>query len=142
MQNQGRATGGTNDEVVLTVAYGAGTKGQRLRMATLAAGGRIAVEDVQSEVSRLEFSWERPKSGAELARYVSLEALLGKDAIAKLDCFYAVQLAEVVRVCGNSMSCPMRGERCLQRAASKSAAATMPTRPQVSRAFCSDVGRR
>lgn len=74
------------------------------RMATLAAGGRIAVDDVHDEVSRLEFSWERPDHGADRERYAKLEALLGKDAIATLDRFDVVQLAEVVHVCSNSTS--------------------------------------
>lgn len=74
------------------------------RMATLAAGGRIAVEDVVDEVSRLEFSWERPTHGAERDRYAKLEGLLGQDALATLDRFDVVQLAEVVHVCSNATS--------------------------------------
>jgi transcriptional regulatory protein RtcR len=74
------------------------------RMATLAAGGRIAVADVQAEVARLQFSWERPQAGAQDDRSAQLRVLLGKEALAMLDRFDAVQLAEVVHVCSNSSS--------------------------------------
>ncbi len=72
------------------------------RMATLAAGGRIAVEDVQEEVSRLEFSWERPAD--DHGRFGRLEALLGKEALRTLDRFDLVQLADVVEVCAQCAS--------------------------------------
>lgn len=74
------------------------------RMATLATGGRIAVEDVRGEVARLELSWERPDNGKEHERYRQLATLLGADALATLDRFDLVQLAEVVHVCSTSAS--------------------------------------
>jgi transcriptional regulatory protein RtcR len=66
------------------------------RMATLAAGGRISVDIVESEIDRLQSSWSVPiadSSGSEL------DALLGEAAVAEIDPFDRVQLAEVVRVC-------------------------------------------
>jgi transcriptional regulatory protein RtcR len=74
------------------------------RMATLAAGGRIAIADVQAEVARLQFSWERPRAGAMNDRSAQLQALLGKDVFVALDRFDAVQLADVVEVCSNSVN--------------------------------------
>jgi transcriptional regulatory protein RtcR len=73
-----------------------------MRMATLADGGRITAQVVREEVERLRASWQRPGSaggGSDvLARF------LDKDAIAALDLFDRVQLAEVLRVCSTAKS--------------------------------------
>ena len=72
-----------------------------MRMATLADGGRITAELVREEIGRLRASWQRPGSAGgndTLARY------LDQDAIAALDLFDRVQLAEVLRVCATSKS--------------------------------------
>ncbi len=73
------------------------------RMATLASGGRISVGIVSSEIARLESSW---KQDADLDAGVStvdqLHELLDESAIAGIDPFDRVQLAEVVRVCRKS----------------------------------------
>lgn len=69
------------------------------RMATFAPAGRIDVPTVEAERARLARSW----SGGTGALDV-LEALLGPEALAALDPFDQVQLAEVVRVCRRSRS--------------------------------------
>ncbi len=63
-------------------------------MATLAAGGRISVEDVDDELARLRASWRRdaPDPVAEI---------LGDVAIDRFD---RVQLADVIDVCRRSRS--------------------------------------
>ena len=71
------------------------------RMATLADGGRIAVPNVRDEIERLELNWQQPAAGdhdALLVRY------LGAEAIAALDRFDRVQLADVLSVCATSRS--------------------------------------
>ncbi len=71
------------------------------RMATLAEGGRITVSGVREEIARLKESWERP--GAENTEEI-LSRFLGEDAIAELDLFDRVQLAEVSSVCVGAKS--------------------------------------
>ncbi|HLF93613.1 MAG TPA: RNA repair transcriptional activator RtcR [Planctomycetota bacterium] len=71
------------------------------RMATLAAGGRISVDDVAEEIGRLRASWDRPAldEGERL-----LEEVLGARRAAELDRFDRVQLADVLRCCRTSRS--------------------------------------
>ncbi len=78
--------------------FGAAVK----RMATLAPGGRIGRETVYDEVARLERAWHagRPKQEDDAL----LQSVLGAEALAELDAFHRVQLAEVVRVCRQSRS--------------------------------------
>ena len=64
------------------------------RMATLAAGGRIAVEDVDDELARLRASWRRDAPDA-------VGEILGDCAIDRFD---RVQLADVIDVCRRSRS--------------------------------------
>lgn len=70
------------------------------RMATLSPKGRIDVDCVDAEIRRLERLWsgQREEGGGVLAD------LLGSDALAAIDPFDQVQLAEVVRVCRASRS--------------------------------------
>ena len=75
------------------------------RMATLASGGRITVDIVGQEISRLRSAWSdlEPDQDHEL-----LESVLGTDKIKSMDRFDRVQLADVLRVCSQS--------RCLSQA--------------------------
>jgi len=75
------------------------------RMATFAPSGRIDVATVEGEKARLVRLW----SGASTSD--DLEALLDADALAALDPFDRVQLAEVVRVCRKSRSLSDAGRR-------------------------------
>ena len=76
------------------------------RMATLAAGARIDEALVEEEIERLRRQW-RPL--AERAEAELLDALLGSEAVAGIDRFDLVQLAEVVRVCRRSESLSAAG---------------------------------
>ncbi len=69
------------------------------RMATFAPGGRIDVATVEAEQARLRRLW----SGAAPAAG-PLEQLLAPEALAAIDPFERVQLAEVVRICRRSRS--------------------------------------
>jgi transcriptional regulatory protein RtcR len=66
------------------------------RMATLAAGGRITVEIVDGEMSRLCSSWEMSSMHSLV---LELDYVLDPVTLENLDPFDRVQLAEVVRVC-------------------------------------------
>lgn len=65
------------------------------RMATLAPSGRIDTATVAAEVTRLEALWGDNSAQGE----DGLAAVLTPDALAELDPFDRVQLAEVVRIC-------------------------------------------
>jgi transcriptional regulatory protein RtcR len=75
------------------------------RMATLAAGGRVTVELVQEEISRLKAQW-RPCTTDRQANVLpaSIDA-------AQLDAFDRVQLEEVIRVCQGAKSLSEAGRR-------------------------------
>ncbi|MBV8971981.1 MAG: RNA repair transcriptional activator RtcR [Sphingomonadaceae bacterium] len=70
------------------------------RMATLSPKGRIDIECVEAEIVRLTHLWSDPSAdGANI-----LAGVLPLDALANIDPFDRVQLAEVVRVCRASRS--------------------------------------
>jgi len=70
------------------------------RMATLAGGGRITVDQIDEEIARLQAAWED-----RAARRDSVLALVFSRAqIARLDLFDREQLETVVRVCRESKS--------------------------------------
>jgi transcriptional regulatory protein RtcR len=75
------------------------------RMATLAPGGRINEAVVAEEIERLRRHWARtaPKSNGMLL------SLLGEDAVADMDLFDRVQLAEIIRVCRQHTSLSAAG---------------------------------
>ena len=76
------------------------------RMATLAASGRIGVDDVDDEVSRLKLAWQ----GAGCS--VTERRPLGFDLeLPDVDLFDEVQLREVVRVCRETRSLSEAGRR-------------------------------
>jgi transcriptional regulatory protein RtcR len=68
-------------------------------MATFAPSGRIDLTTLEAEKERLKRLW----SGRG-RRNDALEDLLGAQAVASIDPFDQVQLAEVVRVCRRSRS--------------------------------------
>jgi transcriptional regulatory protein RtcR len=69
------------------------------RMATLSPGGRIDVACVESEIARLQRLWSASSDAPD-----GLDGLLAAEALAGIDPFDRVQLAEVVRVCRASRS--------------------------------------
>ena len=70
------------------------------RLATLATGGRITEHLVEEEIQRLNHAW----SGFDEKADDGLDSVLSTKALAELDLFDRVQLAEVVRVCRQSQS--------------------------------------
>ena len=83
--------------------------GAILRMATLAAGGRITTEIVEEEIRRLLVAWraaDDPEGGGDL-----LETLLPRERLTEFDEFDRLQLNEVVRVCRACASLSDAGRR-------------------------------
>jgi len=70
------------------------------RMATLSPRGRIDVECVDAEIVRLKRLWWNSSNGSGDV----LSTLLGAEALAEIDPFDRVQLAETIRVCRASRS--------------------------------------
>jgi transcriptional regulatory protein RtcR len=73
-----------------------------VRMSTLAAGGRIDVAVVHDEIERLHAHWHA--SAAPSGDDALLAALLGREAVERLDHFDHVQLAAVVARCARAAS--------------------------------------
>jgi len=72
--------------------------GAVIRMATLAAGGRISIEVVEEEILRLREGWADQLSGnSDL-----LERLIDKERLEEIDLFDRLQLACVLKVCRES----------------------------------------
>lgn len=78
------------------------------RLATLAEGGRIAVDLVEAEIQRLRWLWRRV--GGETAE-VDVEALIGPAAWTRLDRFDQLQLQAVLRECRAAGSLSEAGRR-------------------------------
>jgi transcriptional regulatory protein RtcR len=70
------------------------------RMATLSPKGRIDVECVDAEIQRLKRLWSGQRDDAAGI----LAEVLSPDALAEIDPFDRVQLAETVRICRRSRS--------------------------------------
>ena len=69
-----------------------------MRMATLAAGGRITEEIVDEEIERLRAGW-RAAAGADVRHRSAGTGCCRAAVQADVDPFDRVQLAEVLRVC-------------------------------------------
>jgi len=90
------------------------------RMATLAPQGRITVEVVDEETTRLGRIWGHTRRGGNDADSEQLlEKLLGEDGAADLDRFDRVQLVEVLRVCAGSRSASEAGRILFQASREK-----------------------
>lgn len=78
------------------------------RLATLAEGDRISVEQVEAEVSRLQWLWQHSagaeKIGNGFKTPLALEGLLSDEQLAAIDCFDRLQLQSVLEVCRSSRS--------------------------------------
>ncbi len=78
------------------------------RLATLAEGDRISVEQVEAEVSRLQWLWQHSagaeKIGNGFKTQLALEGLLSDEQLAAIDCFDRLQLQSVLEVCRSSRS--------------------------------------
>jgi transcriptional regulatory protein RtcR len=77
------------------------------RMATLAHGGPIDVPLATEEIERLREAWRDPDE--ELHAHDVLDEVLTSEALAAIDRFDRVQLAEVARVCRTSRSLSAAG---------------------------------
>lgn len=77
------------------------------RMATLSAKGRIDLECVEAEIKRLMRLW----AGQADRDDALFAGLLGEAALAEIDPFDRIQLAEVVRVCRASRSLSEAGRQ-------------------------------
>lgn len=75
-----------------------------MRLATLAVGGRITVDDVREETARLSAAWAPAAAAATAGDDDVLREVLPPGTFETLDRFDRVQLADVVRVCRSSRS--------------------------------------
>jgi len=79
-----------------------------VRMATLAAGGRISLELVEEEIARLRRSWDmQTLSGDDQV----LKSLVGAEQWEQMDLFDQIQLKGVVEICRSSRSLSEAGRR-------------------------------
>jgi len=95
------------------------------RMATLCAGGRIGVADVDGEIDELRAHWRGARAKADDDGHDAeggLDRLLDGARLAALDRFDRVQLEEAVRVCRSARSLSEAGR--ILFAASRAARAT------------------
>jgi len=79
------------------------------RMATLSPGGRVTREVLDGELNRLRNTWSAPDDSQ--IHDVSLQSLLGSDAVERLDLFDRAQLAFVVGVCRESTTLSEAGRK-------------------------------
>jgi len=77
------------------------------RMATLAQGGRITIDDVEQETTRMRSIWR----GHSAVRTGLLETLFSTEQLDALDLFDRLQLEGVLRVCRESNSLSDAGRR-------------------------------
>ena len=77
------------------------------RMATLAAGGRISIDLVEEEITRLKLQW-RGATDRSNSTQVQLDGIL---ELGELDRFDQATLAEVVRICRASSSLSEAGRK-------------------------------
>ena len=79
------------------------------RMSTLAPGGRITRAVLDAELARLQTAWHTPPAAD--SDDALLAAVLGADAVAKLDLFDHAQLACVIGICRTSATLSEAGRR-------------------------------
>ena len=80
------------------------------RMATLAEGSRITVDDVHTEIARLQRLWSGAQP-ASVQQQDELRELLGTAQVAQMDEFDQLQLSAVIRVCRECQSLADAGRR-------------------------------
>ncbi len=80
--------------------------GSVTRMATLAPAGRIRVDEVRDEITRLRRAWQSHDESSH-----RLETLLGRDYRERFDDFDLFQLEGVLKVCASSASLSAAGRR-------------------------------
>ncbi|SDK76305.1 RNA repair transcriptional activator RtcR [Microbulbifer yueqingensis] len=80
------------------------------RMATLADGGRITVEVVDEEISRLKYKWHTSGHSGEHARS-AVESVLGSGRTSEMDYYDQLKLAALIDVCRRSSSMAEAGRK-------------------------------
>ena len=88
------------------------------RLATLAEGGRISVEQVRAETSRLQWLWQHAGDDIEAGgagEQVDLQGLLSEQQWAELDCFDRLQLQSVVKICRDARTLSGAGRRLFDK---------------------------
>jgi transcriptional regulatory protein RtcR len=85
------------------------------RLATLADGGRITAAQVDGEIERLRWMWQRSSPTAAATGGVDLAALLQQEMLEQLDLFDRLQLEAVIRVCRQSRNLSEAGRTLFDR---------------------------
>lgn len=73
--------------------------GAIIRMATLAAGGRINIEVVEEEIDRLKRAWTWNTNAGQMDEWALLNEVLGESLVREIDLFDRPQLSYVLEVC-------------------------------------------
>jgi len=85
------------------------------RLATLAEGGRISLELVEAEISRLRWLWQRDgQDTAATPAAPDLRALLGDARVDAMDLFDQLQLQAVLQVCAQARNLSDAGRKLFQ----------------------------
>jgi transcriptional regulatory protein RtcR len=84
------------------------------RLATLADSGRITTAQVDAEILRLRWLWQRAEHSPD-REHVDLAALLGDERIQEMDLFDRVQLVAVVGVCRQSRTLSDAGRKLFDK---------------------------
>jgi len=84
------------------------------RLATLADSGRITTDQVDAEVRRLRWLWQRAEPSLAHEQ-VDLAALLGDERAREMDLFDRVQLVAVVGVCRQSRTLSDAGRKLFDK---------------------------
>ncbi len=81
------------------------------RLMTLAEGGRITVEQVNAEIKRLEWQWQRePANGSkDDISSVMLNDFIQPELLTQMDLFDQLQLQSVIKVCQDSRTLAQAG---------------------------------
>jgi transcriptional regulatory protein RtcR len=85
------------------------------RLATLAEGGRISTAQVDAEVQRLRWLWQRHDRAPTPGDGVDLAALLPPDMLAEIDLFDRLQLQAVVAACRQARTLSDAGRKLFDR---------------------------
>ena len=89
------------------------------RLATLAEGGRISVDQVEAEISRLQWLWQHADGAVEGTRDAAtdfdLSELLSSEQLAQLDLFDRLQLQAVIRICRSARNLSEAGRTLFDR---------------------------
>ncbi len=86
------------------------------RLATLADGGRITTAQVDGEIERLTWMWQRSSGDDNRSNDdIDLAALLQEELLEQLDLFDRVQLESVIRVCRQSRNLSDAGRKLFDR---------------------------